>query len=100
MKSLTQNKTLLGVIILAAFLILGFLFYSWSSPSLGTANTNSDSGQMGQALLITLAGLNTIRLNGEIFTDPVFISLTDFGVVIPSQPTGRRNPFLPIGAAN
>ncbi|OGC88116.1 hypothetical protein A2419_01440 [Candidatus Adlerbacteria bacterium RIFOXYC1_FULL_48_26] len=90
----------MGVIILAAFIILAFLFYSWSNPSSAVTNTNSEGSQMGQALLITLAGLNTIRLDGEIFTDPVFVSLTDFGVIIPPQPAGRRNPFLPTGTAN
>lgn len=100
MNSLTQNKTLMGVIVLAAFIILSFLLYSWSNPSSGTIDTNSESSQMGQALLITLAGLNTIRLDGSIFADPAFISLTDFGVTIPPQQAGRRNPFLPIGSTN
>lgn len=88
----------MGVIVLAAFIILAFLFYSWSNPSSGITETNSENSQMGQALLITLAGLNTIRLDGTVFADPAFISLADFGVTIPPQQAGRRNPFLPIGA--
>ena len=35
-------------------------------------------------------------LEGGI-TDPVFASLTDFGVTIPPQNAGRRNPFAPVG---
>ncbi len=91
----------MGVVVLAIFIILCFLFYSWSgSSSSGLTGTNSNNEQMGQKLLITLAGLNTIRLDGDIFTDPVFASLTDFGVIIPPQQAGRRNPFLPIGSTN
>lgn len=92
----------MGVLILAAFIILCFMFYSWSNSSSSSSinEVNSDTQQMGQALLVTLAGLNTIRLDGSIFSDPVFVSLTDFGVVLPSQPSGRRNPFLPIGSTN
>lgn len=86
------------MLVLAIFVALGFLFYSWSgSPQPEITETNSNSEQMGKALLITLAGLNTIRLDGDIFADPVFVSLTDFGVIIAPQPAGRRNPFLPIG---
>lgn len=89
----------MGVIVLAVFVVLCFLFYSWSSgSSAGITESNPNSDQMGQTLLVTLAGLNTIHLDGDIFTDPVFISLTDFGVIITPQPAGRRNPFLPIGA--
>lgn len=98
MDFLKKNKTVTGVVVLAVFIILSFLFYSWSGGSSSVNELNSDSSQMGQALLITLAGLNTIHLDGSIFSDPVFASLTDFGVVIPPQPSGRRNPFLPIGA--
>lgn len=100
MDFLKKNKTVTGVLVLAVFIVLCFLFYSWSGNSSSTlTESNSDAGQMGQALLITLAGLNTIRLDGSIFSDPVFVSLTDFGVVIPPQPSGRRNPFLPIGSS-
>lgn len=53
-----------------------------------------------QELLATLANLRKIELNKSIFTDPVFISLNDFGVVIPKEPLGRRNPFLPAAGAS
>lgn len=92
-----KNKTLGGVVILTVFIVLGFLFYSWSGSSSAPLTSSDSSNQMGQELLITLAGLNTIRLDGSIFTDPVFASLTDFGVIIPPEPAGRRNPFLPVG---
>jgi len=92
----------MGVLILAVFVILCFMFYSYSgsSSSSSISEVCSDTQQMSQALLVTLAGLNTIRLDGSIFSDPVFASLTDFGVVLPPQPSGRRNPFLPIGSTN
>lgn len=98
MNTLLKNKTLTGVIVLAAFIVLGFLMYSWSSPSTPASNPANDA--VSQQLLITLSNLHTIRLNGSIFSNPAFVSLTDFGVVIPPQPAGRRNPFLPASAGS
>jgi hypothetical protein len=99
MDFLKKNTMLSGVIIIAIFFVLAFLLYSWTGNSSSTVTeTNSETDQTTQALLVTLASLNTIHLDGGIFTDPVFVSLTDFGVVIPPPPSiGRRNPFLPIG---
>ena len=101
MDFLKKNKIVSGVAVLAVFIIVAFMLYSWSSGSAtsGVSETNSETDQSTQALLVTLASLNTIRLDGSIFADPVFVSLTDFGVVIPPQSAGRRNPFLPIGKA-
>ncbi len=85
------NKILTGVLVLAVFAVLYFALYSLqSTPSL----TSSDQvSPVSQQLLVTLSNLHTIKLDGSIFSDPAFQSLTDFGVVIPSQPAGRRNPF-------
>jgi hypothetical protein len=54
-----------------------------------------DTSRISRDLIVTLSNLNTIRLDDSIFTDPVFLSLSDFGVQIPLQPVGRRNPFAP-----
>jgi len=71
-----------------------FMFFSGPSGDpavVGQDETNSVSRE----LVITLSNLNTIRLDDSIFKDPVFLSLSDFGVQIPLQNVGRRNPFAP-----
>jgi hypothetical protein len=95
MTGFLQNKTLVAVLLVAVLGVGGFLMYSWTSPSLPDTTTPVDPD--AQQLLIELSNLDNIHLDGAVFTNPVFVSLTDYGVVIPSLPFGRRNPFLPIG---
>ena len=46
---------------------------------------------------MTLQSIHSIKLDNSIFTDPVFVSLTDFGVTIPPENVGRPDPFVPLG---
>jgi hypothetical protein len=88
--------------IAAGVLLLGGIFVYMSyfaAPSAPAALTASDAdASLSQNLLVTLQNLHTIKLDNSIFSDPAFQSLTDFGVVIPSQTPGRRNPFAPLGS--
>jgi hypothetical protein len=92
-----KNTKLLGglaVLVLAG----GLLYYYYgSTDEVPAVSSESDASVASQELLLTLGGLNTIELNPALFSDPSFTALSDFGVVIPAQPTGRRNPFAPLG---
>lgn len=100
MDFLKKNKTLTGVLILGAFFVVAmFLYSSTNNASSSAVDAGVIESDTTQPLIEALASLSAIRLDGAIFSDPVFVSLTDFGVVIPLQPVGRRNPFLPIGKA-
>lgn len=69
----------------------------FAGPSTSATITQSDSSvALSQNLLVTLQNLRTIKLDNSIFSDPTYQSLTDFGVVIPRQEPGRRNPFAPL----
>lgn len=87
----------------AAVAVLAVLYYAFyfgggaiSTPSLSSPSETNLPGT--QKLVVMLTSLNTIRLNDSVFKDPVFQSLSDFGVVIPEQQVGRRNPFAPTSA--
>ena len=80
------------VIILAA--LVYFMFFSKSSDEAAVV-AQEETDNVSRELIITLSNLNTIRLDNSIFKDPVFLSLSDFGVQIPLQNVGRRNPFAP-----
>lgn len=93
-----DKKTLLygGVLVV----VLGLAYYvffagSSSTPPI-TTSTEDPTSTVSRDLLTTLTSLNSIRLDESLFVDPVFVSLSDFGVVIPEQPFGRRNPFAPL----
>lgn len=96
MAFLTQNKLLIGAAVLGLFAVLYFFVFSGgaNTPLLTETEVGNET-IVTQELLVTLSNLRAIELSSAIFTDPVFASLTDFGVVIPQEPVGRRNPFVP-----
>ncbi|MEK7170321.1 MAG: hypothetical protein AAB767_03475 [Patescibacteria group bacterium] len=79
--------------------LLGVFFYllaGTDGSTEGPVTTLSASPldtTLGRELLSALAELKSTKLDTSIFDDPVFASLQDFGVEIPAQPVGRRNPF-------
>ncbi len=50
-------------------------------------------------ILASLSNLQQVTLDPSIFSDPVFVSLVDFGIAIPPQPVGRSDPFAPLTGA-
>jgi len=95
MSGLLKNTKVLAGLAVVALLILGYWY--WSSSSAPQAAVTEVSSPASQDLLNMLTNLHSISLNPAIFKDPLFTSLSDFGVTIPPQPTGRRNPFAPPG---
>ena len=80
-----------GILLLGIGYYLFFMQHGSTAPV--TVTDSAGTSPVSQNLLVTLANLRTIKLNDSIFRDPAFQSLTDFGVVIPPEPAGRRNPF-------
>jgi hypothetical protein len=94
--NILKNKLVLGGG--GLLVIAGLLYYVWTgSGSAPLLTTTEGTSPLSQEILTTLSQLSTIKLDPAIFTDPVFSSLTDFGVTIPPQQAGRRNPFAPVG---
>ncbi len=97
MQFIKDNKLYIGIV--AAVLLAGWAYFTFFSGGGGASpvlTTNSGTSPLSQDVLVTLSSLNTIRLDSSIFKDPVFVSLTDYGVAIPPEESGRRNPFAPI----
>ncbi len=95
MEFLKKNKVVTALAVVA---VLALMYYAFSSlgasPALSSTNDSSTS-PVSQSLLTTLANLRTIHLDGSIFQNPSFVSLTDFGVVIAPENVGRVDPFAP-----
>jgi hypothetical protein len=93
MQFFKNNKSSIGVIVIVGLLIyVYFSYFRSSTEQLISSTPTSDSTSK---LLVALASLHTITLDNSIFTDPVFLSLSDFGIQIDPQNVGRRNPFAP-----
>lgn len=96
MNQMLNSKILTGLVIIAVF---GLGYYAYSSLSSGSGAAPAVTSPVSKELLIALSNLHTIELDGGVFSDPTFQSLNDFGVTIPPQPVGRRNPFQPTTSA-
>lgn len=85
----------IGVLLTA----VAVLFYFYSSGSEGATLTSSEEviSPVSNEILATLGNLRSIKLDNTLFQDPLFLSLSDFGVTIPPAAAGRRNPFAPVG---
>ena len=98
MPFLEQNKWAIGggaVCILAAGLIYYYYFTGGTSAD-GLTSSPTQSQTSGADLLTALGNLRAVKLDSAIFQNPVFQSLSDFGIDIPTQPVGRPNPFDPL----
>jgi len=95
---LKKNMILVGVVVAA----IALLYYFYSSPGSPSEllTAESEPSPVSQEILVTLANLRTIRLDNSVFEDPLFLSLSDFGVTIAPAAAGRRNPFAPVGTGN
>lgn len=95
-----KNKWVMGG---SAVVIIGALvYYVMTASSQGPLLSGGEEGgtsPLSQEILATLSQLHTLELNPKLFTDPSFVSLTDFGVTIPPQQAGRRNPFAPVSGS-
>jgi len=88
--------TIIIALIVAAF--IGYsLFFTGDADDLALVmpqGVNQD--QTARELLVLFAELSTINLSPAVLSSSIFMSLEDFSREIPSEPTGRVNPFAPI----
>ncbi|MDQ5955187.1 MAG: hypothetical protein QG621_190 [Patescibacteria group bacterium] len=98
---LTFIKENIAFVLITLLAVLGGGYYFlFMQTDTGPALTESEiASPESQLILQQLASLQGIHLDEAVFKDPVFLSLTDFGVVLKSEPVGRRNPFQPISFA-
>ena len=98
---LVNNK----LIVVALVVIIGFTGWytlrgeSGSTELLETQDLTTPASDADRDLVTTLLELRSVSLDGNIFTDPAFRALTDFGSQIVPEPVGRSNPFAPLGNA-
>lgn len=97
---LKQNKILFIVLAVVIVLFVGYAM-SDKTPEPGPLQKQSASGSsdVEQEILQLLMDVQSIRLDSSIFQDPAFATLRDFSREIVQEPSGRENPFAPVGGA-
>lgn len=96
MQFIRDNKMYIAGILLVVMGLWIYMAYFSGSSSDATLTSDQSVSPLSPDILLTLSKLHTITLDSSIFTDPIFLSLSDYGVAIPPQNAGRRNPFAPI----
>lgn len=98
-KTIKQIAIYLGVAVL--LVVVWFIFVSGGGESDELLVSEFPEGEVGAqadgGVLSLLHQLRSIELDESLFEDPAFTSLQRFDVEIEQQPTGRQNPFAPIG---
>lgn len=94
-----KNNVLIAVLVLILFVGGGayYVFKDDTGVNPPALSSTSLEGSVDQELLLTLLQLKSLKLDSSIFMTDVFQSLIDFSLEIPDEPTGRTNPFLPVG---
>jgi hypothetical protein len=95
MQFIKDNKMYILLIVLALAGVWIYLTY-FSGGSSSATLSSDNSSPLSQDVLVTLNNLHTIKLDNTLFSDPLFTSLSDYGVAIPPQTAGRHNPFAPL----
>ena len=91
-----------NIIIIVIIIIIAGAAYTLltgnTDDRLLVSDTPSDTSSVIESDLLTLLlDIRSVKLNGDIFSDPIFRSLEDFGQDLVPEPVGRDNPFAPIG---
>ncbi len=100
-ETLKKYKTLLIVVVIVIVAFVGYSMFFDVSNNSGTVLVSKDtSAQKGgdNKLLVLLVNLKSITLDESLFSDSAFRSLIDFGQQLVPEPTGRQNPFAPVGS--
>lgn len=90
MKTLAKNKTTLVAI--ALFMMIIYVYNLFKSDTQLIAPVN-----VGEDIVELFARLEQVTLNQELFSSPLYRNLNDHSVELVPEPTGRTNPFNPIG---
>ncbi len=106
METLKKFKTLIIVVVVV---IIAFIAYSQlkpASPTTGQSSVVRQTGTTGstgatdgpsKGFATQLLAIQNIKFKTTLFSDQVYLSLDDFSRDLIPQPTGRPNPFAPLG---
>lgn len=95
-----KYKNILLGIVIVVLLFAGYSFWFGNKKEVdvltSTVTEGNTQSPVGNKLLLLLIELKSIRLNDNLFQDPTFQNLKDFGQPLIPEPSGRRNPFAPV----
>ncbi len=93
----SSNKTTILVVVLLLVVFFAYMFFFKGESESETGLTVEASSGITEEIATLLTSLESIKLKDGVFADAIFISLTNFKLDVIPFPTGRPNPFAPIG---
>lgn len=93
-----KNLLLVTGVIVVAF--IGYSIFSDRNNGasvLVSSPTKGSEARGNNELLLLLVSLESITLDNSLFNDSAFKRLSDFGQSLIPEPSGRPNPFAPVG---
>lgn len=99
MDTITGNKYAIGGLVVVVIIGVWYVLGDSGTPApegLVTETFSTPESEADRDLVATLLQLRAVKLEGSIFSDPLFQSLKDFGSEIVPEPVGRQNPFAPL----
>jgi hypothetical protein len=88
---------IIGVIVLFAGGFFAYTEFFVEEPAVLSVEELGDDF-VGKDIIIELEKIRNINFSSSLFNDPAYQSLVDGSIQIVDEPTGRPNPFAPIGA--
>lgn len=101
--SMKTTHTILAVVLIALSVLVGGAIVSEGSKASAAdaLDVSTPAGaEVGSDVIALIQQIKTLRIDQSIFSDPAFLSLTDYTTPIPPQPVGRPNPFAPLGSVS
>ncbi len=100
MMNILKNKKILIGIAIIIVILLGYQMFFAGENNTGPSVVISSAGTQSETerdILRLLTDLRSVNLSHDLLDTKVFLSLKDYSVFIEEGPTGRRNPFEPVG---
>ena len=91
------NSTQITLLLLVCAAMFAGLFTVGVHGDSTLAVTDGAGASPNADLVAMLNQLHSIQLNTDLFSNPLFQSLQDFGLTVVPEPKTRNNPFAPIG---
>ena len=98
-------KKIIIIILIAILMFVGYAVFVKPDPQQSTLIDGRGTSQgnarvLGTQISQSLLRIEQIKLDRDIFTNPLYTSLVDRSRPIGQEPIGRQNPFAPIGAVS
>jgi len=91
MSALIQNILIIGGILV--ILGLGYFMYTQDARLDTKTQLSAQVAAESEQFLRRLNELKAIELNGDLFSDPRFVSLINYQVPVLPEPIGNKTPF-------